>query len=297
MAESRAVETGSLTPALAGGSRLAMELARRNVLKIVREGGWGRRPQRAASVVSSSGETSGALQGRRPQLHFLLPDLGRYSGPYTMRFSCRAFVLLAVFAAALVGVGVALSTGLISAKPTIPRIEFTDSVDLGSCAQGGIAEGRFLVKNVGGGELTVEAFRTSCSCAGVEREVDGKFLRVQSLRLGAGEEVELVVRVSVTASAGQRQRIGIAFDTNDPECPRGIVDALVSRVLGGVVSLPSAVSCGDLTVGSQATFTLDIYDNGQTGRLIGEVRSTCPERFGAFLVPLAGANSTVSDSR
>jgi hypothetical protein len=62
-------------------------------------------------------------------------------------------------------------------------VEYPEFVDLGSCAQGELATGRFLVKNVGRGELTVEEFRTSCSCAGVEREVDGKFYRVQSLRL------------------------------------------------------------------------------------------------------------------
>ena len=192
---------------------------------------------------------------------------------------------------ALAGGVLGFAAGSRKDKPAVPRAEFTEFVDLGACPQGGIAVGRFRVKNSGEGDLTVQNFRTSCSCAGVEREVDGKYLRVQSLRLSAGEQVDLTIRVNVTVLAGQQQRIGISFETNDPERPRGGLDALVSKVLGGVIPLPSVVSCGELAVGSRATFTLGLYDNGQAGRRIESVRSTQPERFGVRLLPAAPSQS------
>jgi hypothetical protein len=209
-----------------------------------------------------------------------------------MRIPRRSFVFMAVLGAGgTLAVAVVAATGLLPGGSRGPVLQYTELVDLGSHEQRGVAIGRFQVRNDGRGELVLDQFRTSCACAGVEREVDGKFLRVQTLRLGAGEQIDLVLRVSVSARVGEEQRSSFSFESNDPVRPHGFVQAVISRVLGGVVTLPAAVLCGDLSVGSAAgKHVLNVYDGGQAGRRIKSVRSTQPQRFRVDFRESAGAS-------
>src|SRR5258708_8966184 len=78
---------------------------------------------------------------------------------------------------------------------------------------------RFSIVNVGGHELFLDNVSSSCSCAGLEREVNGHLARIESLRIPAGEQRELMIRSNVRGSVGASMVNFIHFHTNDPSLP------------------------------------------------------------------------------
>lgn len=167
-----------------------------------------------------------------------------------------------------------------------PVLDYSPTVDLGERERGEVAVGRFTITNHGRGELRIDKFITSCSCAGVEQEADGQFRRLESVLVPPGGQVELVVRVSVGVEPGETQRVQVAFSSNDPAQPTGRIEVIIPYVKGGIYALPSAVLFGEVRVGSVARRVIDLYDNRQVGRRIEKVRSLQPERFEARLLPV-----------
>jgi hypothetical protein len=159
-------------------------------------------------------------------------------------------------------------------------------IDLGERERGEIVLCHFQVGNSGGSPLILDRFQTSCSCAGVERRVDGRYVIPESVTLEPGQQLELSVRVSVGAPQGERQRVGVVFQSNDPVRPTHAIEVLVPRVKGGVYAQPKAVILGSVPLGEPAKRILELYDTGRPGRKIATVRSTYPDRFDVRLIPL-----------
>lgn len=168
-----------------------------------------------------------------------------------------------------------------------PRLECPRTLDLGEKERGEIAIGRFHIRNSGWGTLTVSDFSTSCSCAGVEKEVEGRFFRVTTIQLSPGEEINLLVRVGVAAKPGDNQLVNVLFATNDPDHPKWQMDVIVTRVAGGYVAEPAAVVFDSFPLGKKPTQTIHLYDNGKPNRAVEEVHSTRPDHFTAILLPLS----------
>jgi hypothetical protein len=168
-----------------------------------------------------------------------------------------------------------------------PRLECPRSLDLGERYRGDIAVARFRVKNSGSGMLTADDFQTGCSCAAVEREIDGHLSPVQSIALSPGEEIELAVRIGVVVRPGESQHVHVAFATNDSLHPTHQIEVVIPRVKGGFFAEPAAVIFGSLTVGEKMSRTIECYDNGMTDRTVASVRATHPDRFSVKLVPLS----------
>src|SRR5262249_23306808 len=138
---------------------------------------------------------------------------------------------------------------------------------------------RFVIANTGGSDLVIDQIQSNCSCTGLEREENGQFVRLDSLRLQAGERIDLAVRVSVRGVPnGMRMINTIAFRTNAPTCPRGRIDAVVSKVHGGVSSRPVEVIFGTVPVGAEVRHVVDVRDTAQPPRVIERVVSTLPEQ-------------------
>src|SRR5205085_1794343 len=156
---------------------------------------------------------------------------------------------------------------------------YPPSLDLGPQDRGAVAVARFEIRNAGRGELIVDRFQSSCSCAGVEREERGELVRVKSLHIPPRGRAELVVRINVGAPIGESQPVQIVFRTNDPASSLGQIDLLVPLVTGGVFSSPRAVVFGSLRVGEVARRVVDLYDAGALSRGVGRVHSTRPDRF------------------
>lgn len=74
-----------------------------------------------------------------------------------------------------------------------PVIEFPAFIDLGEQEHRQIAFARFTIANRGGSELIIDDVRTNCACSGLEREEEGKYVRLSAMRLGSGEQADVVI--------------------------------------------------------------------------------------------------------
>jgi hypothetical protein len=128
-------------------------------------------------------------------------------------------------------------------------IDYPPTIELGKHELGDQVVKHFTIANRGGGELVIDQIRTNCSCFGLEREQDGRYLRMESVRLPAGEQADLVVRVSVRGvPIGYALHNEVEFRTNDPTHPVGRIDVVASRVSGGVSTVPPSVVFGTVAV-------------------------------------------------
>jgi hypothetical protein len=169
-----------------------------------------------------------------------------------------------------------------------PVVELPGVIDLGKREIGDVVVVPFSIANRGGEKLVIDDIRTSCSCSGIEREIDGKFFRIECLNLGAGERAALVIRAAVRGvPAGNALHIVVHFRTNDPTTPAAQVEAVVGRVLAGVNSSPRSVSLGTVAVNDKVRRLVVIRDTATPPRTIQELISSMPDRVTARLLPAA----------
>jgi hypothetical protein len=178
-----------------------------------------------------------------------------------------------------------------------PVLDYPPTIDLGDRERGEVAIGRFSITNRGRAKLVLDQFSTSCSCAGVEREIEGQWQRVESLGIPPGEQVDLAIRVGVGVPPGEKQLVQVMFSSNDMAQTTGKIEVIVPRVKGGVYPVPTAVLFGEIRVGTPARRVIDLYDNRHPSRRIEKVRSLQPERFEARLLPLDAQASAENHER
>ncbi len=171
-------------------------------------------------------------------------------------------------------------------RPLDPVVEYPAIVDLGERENGEQAIGRFSIANRGVQELVIDQVRTNCSCTGLEREEEGRFVHLESVRLKPGQQANLAVRVAVRGvPVGASMHNVIEFQTNDPGQPTGRMDVFVRRVWGGVSINPPEVVFAPVAVGATVRKVLEIRDTATIPRTIGRVTSTDPKRLTVRLLP------------
>lgn len=175
-----------------------------------------------------------------------------------------------------------------------PVLECPATVELGEQELGKVTVARFTVANRGGGELVLDEIRTNCACSGLEREKDGQFFRIESLRLGPNQQAELAMRILVQGPPGGAARNSVAFHSNDATRPQAAIEVFVSKVRAGVTTLPTSVGFGTMPIGGEARQVLDIFDGAVKPRVVERVVSTCPERVAVRLLP---ADGTLPESK
>ena len=166
-----------------------------------------------------------------------------------------------------------------------PVLDYPSTIDLGERERGEVAVGRFTISNYGRGKLHIAHFSTSCSCAGVEREVEGRWERVETAVVASGGQLELAVRVGVSGLPGDGQLVEVIFSCNDATQPTAKINVIIPHVKGGVYAFPGTVLFGEIRAGSAARRVINLYENRHPGRRIATVRSMQPDRFEATLVP------------
>jgi hypothetical protein len=170
-----------------------------------------------------------------------------------------------------------------------PVIDCPAKLDLGEHEKGDIVVVPFTIANRGGGELLIDEITSNCSCTGMEREENGGYKKLQSLRLKSGEEAHLVMRVFVGGvPLGSTMNNLVEFHTNDPEKPTTQIEVLVTRVTGGVITSPESVVFGTVSVGSKVRQTIDVRDPNPTPRTITRVRNTGSDQISVKLLPPSG---------
>lgn len=169
-----------------------------------------------------------------------------------------------------------------------PVLECPAVVELGDRELGEVAVARLTIANRGARELVIDEMQSNCACSGLEREQEGKFIRLSSLRLAPNEQAELIMRVLVQGSPGSPSQSRVAFRTNDPARPSAAIDTFVSKVKAGVNTVPTSVIFGTLSAESDACIVLDVFDSAIPARSIERVAALHPDRASVRLLPLAG---------
>jgi hypothetical protein len=169
--------------------------------------------------------------------------------------------------------------------PAVPVVQCESEIDLGERYFNDQVLARFRVANEGRADLVLSSFGTSCSCAGVVSETSGEWLRVEQVTVPAGGSVELAVRVSVIAAAGQPQTVQVLFSTTDPANPTHQLLLKIPRVRGNLYCDPAAVVFGTTSPDAVRPQVLRVYENGGGERKVGIVRSTSPDRFTVRQMP------------
>jgi hypothetical protein len=223
---------------------------------------------------------------RTPQRH---PETPTKDNVGMLRKSTFLFFLLALLAGGAVVIG-----SYSRRDPRLsPRAVFVypipESIRLEWPGDGEIAVARLEIKNPGSGELLVDQFATNNASAQVEREVDGAYVHVDSLRVPPGGVAELLVRVRANEITGDRDRRLIEFfcRSNDPMRPWGRIWVFIPPAAGGLRPYPRAIVLGDVPVGEQVRRVVDLYDASSFGRQLGRVRSWPPGCFDVRLLPPA----------
>jgi hypothetical protein len=169
-------------------------------------------------------------------------------------------------------------------------------VDLGEQEIYTLVSGRFSVANRGGTELLLNQFRVSCAnCTGIGRELDGRPVRVQEVRVPPGQSIELTVQQAVHGPVGGSNQAAINFKTNDPNVPEGRLLVRVRRVGGGVEMCPRSVVCGSMRAGDSVRHVIHVTDESPSPRQIERIVSSDPE--GVKVRQLAAEPTPASGSR
>lgn len=173
-----------------------------------------------------------------------------------------------------------------------PLVEFPQHVDLGECERGQPVEVRFAIVNRGGAELFIDQIQANCACLGLEREINGKFTRLETLKVQPRESVPVVVRITVQGEPGAPMSNALYFRTNDPTVPQAYVEMPVSRVLGGIVTSPRQVVFGTVIQGTGLSQILEIRDHAHQPRRVQRVESSNPDRFKVRFISSENGSST-----
>lgn len=175
---------------------------------------------------------------------------------------------------------------------TAPVINYPSVIDLREQERGKIVVTRFTIVNQGGADLLIDDVRTNCACSGLEREIDGGFFRVESLRLGSGEQADLAMRIAVRGEPGSLMRNVVQFRTNDPTQPEARIEAVISTVTVGVEAFPASLIFGRIVVGTDAKQVLELRDQAALPRFVKKVESSDPARFSVRLLTSGTGEST-----
>lgn len=166
--------------------------------------------------------------------------------------------------------------------PTPPAADFPPVVDLGDRDLGEQAVARFRFANRGDSPLVIDKVGSTCSCAGIEQEVDGRVVPVKQLIIPPRSEVELTARVAVRGAVGQPARSVISFRTNDPNCPGGAITVDVPRILG-IACSPGTVLFNAVS-GREAGQVIEVRSVGTGRPRLVAVASGAPELVRAELL-------------
>jgi hypothetical protein len=156
-----------------------------------------------------------------------------------------------------------------------PILDCPREVDLGEQELGAEAVARFSIANRGRSTLVIDHVQTNCSCAGLERENEGRFYRFESLEIKPGEAIPLVMRLSVRGvPPGARMLTRLRFYSNDPHQPEWEISAIASRVTAGVSLSPSALILGNIPLHAEIHRIVDVRDASVSPRTIQSVTSS-----------------------
>ncbi len=165
-----------------------------------------------------------------------------------------------------------------------PEIAYPAKLGLGEQELGDQVTVPFTITNRGRALLVIENIRSNCACTGMEVQTAGRYSRIDSLRVKPGDHADVAMRVTVSGvRTGQEMVNVVQFDTNDPSQPRCRIEAVVTRVTGGVVTEPQSVVFGAVPIGAKVNEVINLRDPASIPRKIVRIASSA-DRISARLL-------------
>lgn len=168
---------------------------------------------------------------------------------------------------------------LVSWFKSQPVLECPDTIDLGEQESGEQMIAHFSISNPGRNTLVIDNVRSTCTCSGLERLIEGKYERLDTYEVEPHAQKEFAIRMVAGGEVGGQSASTILFHTNDPERPEASIRVIVSKVKGGIVPAPRSVVFGTLPLNAAARQVVDLFDYGNTPRCVEKVLNSNPERF------------------
>jgi len=168
--------------------------------------------------------------------------------------------------------------------PGPASIVFPPIIDLGDWELGATAVAAFSVANQGDSTLELDQFGSSCSCAGIEREIDGRHVTIARLSIPPHSEIRLFARVAVRGAPGTSSRSIAWFRTNDPARPRATLTIEIPRILG-VQFTPDPVLFNNASLGKEISRIVELRNIGTGSPELISTTSDSPDSFQATLLP------------
>jgi hypothetical protein len=159
-----------------------------------------------------------------------------------------------------------------------PRLECVNVIDFGDRNLGEQTTQTLAIRNVGNSELIIKNVRTSCSCSGLNRLIEGKYHEVKTERIPPHSEDSFQIRLSVRGvPVGTSFSSMLYIETNDPNNPEHTITLISRNVWGGILHHPNIASFGTVMTGAIAEQIIDFYDSQHTDRSITHFSTSDPE--------------------
>lgn len=210
-------------------------------------------------------------------------------GPSIVRLAARFLFLVALFCLLANGI-----RWIRHSSEKDDEIKYPRSIKLAPARAGTIVECPLSVENPSSKEVTLNRFGTSCSCAGVERRIDGQLVRPESIAIPAQSKIDLVVRISIGTKTGYSQTVGVVFQTAEPEPRTHSIEVIIPRIEGPAFADPSTVVLGDVSQHAKAKSIVYLFDNGQRELKIVSAKSSHPKRFDVCRIPLSDREKEIA---
>lgn len=168
-----------------------------------------------------------------------------------------------------------------------PKIEFPEFVEIGEIESGQLIDARFQLKNRGNKDLILKDFRSGCACDGLEYESDSGFVRFASLTVEPGKAVKVRLVQRARGLVGRTSKSFVAFLTNDPEKPEGLIEIRIKNITGGVSFSTNLIDTGPLRVGQKHEVLVEVFDKSGLGRSVQQVGSTIPGQVKVDFTPVS----------
>jgi hypothetical protein len=154
---------------------------------------------------------------------------------------------------------------------------------------------RFTIATQGTRPLHIHKIQTNCTCSGLEREMDGRTVGIQTLTLAPSEKAAVVLRVKVVGRMGQWSQSRIVLHSNDPEQRAFPITLVVEKVTGGLLATPQDVVFDDIPEGTTAEQTVHLQDYKQPRGVIKTVESSRPGFITARWQPIDPARTATGN--
>lgn len=148
-----------------------------------------------------------------------------------------------------------------------PKLVVAKSVPLGAADLYSSVDAKFTVTNGGGSPLVIHEAKAGCRCQGVYVERPGSPPgEFRDLVIPPGGAETLGVRFAVGGTPGEPSGISVTLTSNDPAEPAVLV-SITFVPTARLYFVPQALSFGTVLLGQSAAVSVEVFEDGQQGRI------------------------------